>query len=677
VLRRVVVGLAAGALGALVAATPAVPAATGGQTLRILVTNDDGVAAPGLDALVEALRKVPDVEVTVAAPAANKTGSGDHASPDPASLQATTTTTASGYPAFAVDGFPADAVVWALHGGVPSRPDVVVSGINAGENLGALMYSSGTVGAARTAARLGVPALAMSQGNPKAPDYSSGARRAVAWVKRRRTELLRARGRTPGPLVDVDIMNVPTCNTGAIRGLMRVPIASVPPKPADCTSTASKPRDDVTAFANGFVSLSETQSTTVCARFADVSDPSAALADAKLAEVSGVVASRAHPPVLWVHNDSGGEPAVYAVSPVGASLGAYPIEGATAIDWEDIAIGPGPERGTSYLYLGDIGDNTSSRKAIVVYRVAEPEAAPNGSGETLTGAEKFTLHYPNGAVDAESLLVDPQSGDLFVIDKPLLSAVGTVYRVPRRRLVDGADVTMRRVASFQLSTDSEDGAGLLLGTLITGADVSPDGSLVLVRTYRRLLAFARPAGQPLASAFSVDACSAPQADERQGEAIAFTIAPDTGYVTTSEGVHAPIHTFAVRQREPTSMSASASRSSSSSSSSDFCASTCTRGRMRSSHFGIHQFQSPSSSIVEGTSTSRTTVASTSTATARPSPMIFSATSGPKTKLPKTHTMIAAAAVMTRAVNANPSATAVALSPLRSYSSRMRDSRNTS
>jgi len=533
------------ALVAPVAATVSAHAAAASEHLRILATNDDGVAAPGIDVLVEALRKLPNVEVTVAAPATNKTGAGDHTTPDAASFHTAQTTTASGYPAVAVDGFPADSVIWALHGGVPTRPDVVVSGINSGENLGSLMFTSGTVGAARTAARLGVPALAVSQGDTTGPDYPSGARRAVDWVKTHRAGLLRARGTTPGPLVDVDILNVPTCKTGAVRGVAKVPIASVPPKPADCTSTKQAPADDVTAFANGFVSLSETQSTTVCTRFADVSDPSAALADPVLTEVSGVVASRAHPPVLWVHNDSGGEPTVYAISPTGAPLGAYPIAGASAIDWEDIAIGPGPKRGTSYLYLGDIGDNTSSRKSIVVYRVAEPTAAPNGTGETLKGAETFTLHYPNGAVDAESLLVDPKRGDLFVIDKSLLSGVGTVYRVPRRKLVDGTDVTMQQVAKFQLSLDRDDGAGLLPGTLITGADVSPDGSLVLVRTYRRVLAFARPAGRPLATAFAVDACQAPQANERQGEAIGFT-ADGKGYVTTSEGAHAPIHAFAAR-----------------------------------------------------------------------------------------------------------------------------------
>src|SRR5262249_20932534 len=193
-------------------------AAAANERLRILVTNDDGVAAPGIDVLVEALRKQPFVEVTVAAPKTNKTGTGDHTTQDAASLRTSQTTTASGYPAFAVDGFPADSVVWALHGGVPLRPDVVVSGINAGENLGSLMFTSGTVGAARTAARLGVPALAISQGNSARPDYPSGARRAVEWMNNHRAELLRARRKPSGPLVDVDILNVPTCKTGAIRG---------------------------------------------------------------------------------------------------------------------------------------------------------------------------------------------------------------------------------------------------------------------------------------------------------------------------------------------------------------------------------------------------------------------------------------------------------------------------
>ena len=93
--------------------------------------------------------------------------------------------------------------------------------------------------------------------------------------------------------------------------------------------------------------------------------------------------------------------------------------------------------------------------------------------------------------------------------------------------------------------------------------------------------------------------------------------------------------------------------------------------------GIHQFLSPSSSMVAGTSSMRTMVASSSTAVARPTPISLVTRSGSSRKAPNTNTMISAAAVMTRAVAARPSATEVRLSPVRSHSSFTRERRNTS
>jgi 5'/3'-nucleotidase SurE len=513
-------------------------------TLRILVTNDDGVKAPGIDALVEALRMLPSVAVTVAAPADNQTGAGDRVNPDPASITATPSETASGYAATAVNGSPADSVLWALRGGVTTRPDVVVSGINAGENIGTTIPVSGTVGAARTAARNGVRALAVSQGNPQAPDYGAGARQAVAWVKQHRKQLVAARALPARDLVGVDNLNVPTCTSGSVRGVAVVPVSTATNQPVDCTSTLQHPKDDVEAFANGFASLTEMQSSAVCTRFEASPGPAPTVADPVLTEVSGLAASRAHPPVLWVHNDSGGEPAAYAISPTGQPLGAYTVDGAVAVDWEDIAIGPGPSEGTSYLYLGDIGDGPATRDHVFVHRVPEPAAAPDGRGGTLKGTETFSLRYPDGPVDAESLLVDPRRGDLFIIDKEYTSGVGKVFRARKQQLVDGADVTMQLVASFTLGPDDPRGSGFP-GTIVTGADVSPDGNIVLVRTYRRVLAFFRPAGKPLTAAFGVDPCLAPQTNEPQGEAVGFS-ADAKAYFTISEGAHAALNSFRLR-----------------------------------------------------------------------------------------------------------------------------------
>jgi 5'-nucleotidase len=222
------------------------------KTLRILVTNDDGVAAPGIDALVEALDELDQVKVTVVAPADDKTGTGDQTTPG--ELTSSDTTTASGYPAIAVDGFPADTVNFALDGGIPKTPHVVVSGVNAGQNLGPVFNASGTVGAARTAVRRGVPGVAVSAGLGDPPDFDAGAAEAAQWVKKHRKQLLKDDDPT-----DVVNINVPTCTTGEVRGLVEVPAATTGDAlaPSDCTSTLEDPADDLVAFANGYATISE------------------------------------------------------------------------------------------------------------------------------------------------------------------------------------------------------------------------------------------------------------------------------------------------------------------------------------------------------------------------------------------------------------------------------------
>ena len=286
--------------------------------------------------------------------------------------------------------------------------------------------------------------------------------------------------------------------------------------------------------------------TTVCDRFAAAADQSATLTDPVLNEVSGIAASRTQPPLLWVHDDSGGAPAVYAIRPDGTLVGTYTIEGATNTDWEDIAVGPGPHRGTSYLYVADIGQNGGLRDRVTVYRVAEPDA-PVATTGTLTGAAVISLGYPDHPVDAESMFVDPRSGDLFVIDKEYLSRVGRVFRAPRRALVDGADVILQDVGSFTVTPDmaaAPSGVVRFPGAIITGADISPDGSTILVRTYGQVLAFSRGKRGTVAAAFRRPSCAAPQIDEPQGEAIGFA-ANGASYFTVSEGVGAAVHRFTV------------------------------------------------------------------------------------------------------------------------------------
>jgi 5'-nucleotidase len=226
-----------------------------GRVLRVLVTNDDGVHAPGIDALVQALRAVPQVSVTVVAPATNQSGTAEKTTGG--KLTVDSTTTASGYPATAVHGYPADTIVWAIDDhGVAQRPDVVLSGVNNGQNIGFAVDLSGTVGAARAAAQRGIPALAVSAGIGAHPDFAGAASAAIGWLGRARAGLL-----VPVPAgghraADVTNINVPTCPRGSPRPLVVVPVA---PKSAnafarvDCVSPAGKPVNDVDGFVHGYI----------------------------------------------------------------------------------------------------------------------------------------------------------------------------------------------------------------------------------------------------------------------------------------------------------------------------------------------------------------------------------------------------------------------------------------
>ncbi len=239
-----------GAGGPVYSLTNSCYTSTHPNVLQILVTNDDGYNAPGIDAAVNALLALPNVHLTISAPATNESGTGGSTSPDP--LTANLKTTLSGRPAWAVDGFPADSVRYALNT-LHANPDLVVSGINNGQNLSLpIIGISGTVGAARTAARVSIPTVALSQGLGSPDDFPTGAVAMTNWVTR---FLL---GRAGPPLHESVVnVNIPTCGaTGSVRGTLVLPAATSSSGAfgaQNCGSTATGFTTDVQGFVNGFV----------------------------------------------------------------------------------------------------------------------------------------------------------------------------------------------------------------------------------------------------------------------------------------------------------------------------------------------------------------------------------------------------------------------------------------
>ena len=161
------------------------PAQAPQERFTILVSNDDGYDAPSLWALVEALR--PIAEIYVVAPATNQSGKGHSITTSYDPIFVVEKKQASGALWYAVEAPPATCVRLGIEALLPRRPDLVVSGINPGDNLGISVYLSGTLGAAREAALVGIPAIAVSQ-RGSSRDFS-----ATAAYMRRLVEELRAR----------------------------------------------------------------------------------------------------------------------------------------------------------------------------------------------------------------------------------------------------------------------------------------------------------------------------------------------------------------------------------------------------------------------------------------------------------------------------------------------------
>ena len=150
----------------------------------ILVTNDDGVHAPGIFALVNAMRQLGDIKVV--APATNQSASG-HKKTLFQDIPVQKTTLQDGTPALAVTGSPADCIALTALGMADWPPNIVVSGINRGPNMGQDITYSGTVTAALEGTIHGVPAVAVSLDNAQATkveDFENAARVAATVVRK-------------------------------------------------------------------------------------------------------------------------------------------------------------------------------------------------------------------------------------------------------------------------------------------------------------------------------------------------------------------------------------------------------------------------------------------------------------------------------------------------------------
>ena len=255
-------------------------------------------------------------------------------------------------------------------------------------------------------------------------------------------------------------------------------------------------------------------------------------------ETSGLAASSVNKGLLYIHNDSGDTSRFFLIGEDGTLKAIYtfkanPLIKNTVTDCEDIAVSIGPKAGKHYVYIGDIGDNNAKRKHITVYRIKEPKL--KSSAKLLTGqvnAEPLYLKYPDGARDAETLMVDPVEKLFYIISKREDSV--SVYTAPLLYKQNDTVILTKRATLFFEGANS--------GKWICGGDISKDGGQVLVKNYLKAFYWKRKGKEPIWQLLMTPPLEMPYKAEQQGEAIGFA-RDGNGYYTISEGVYPEVYYY--------------------------------------------------------------------------------------------------------------------------------------
>lgn len=240
-------------------------------------------------------------------------------------------------------------------------------------------------------------------------------------------------------------------------------------------------------------------------------------------EASGIAICAQNSTFVWTHNDSGDENRIFLINTKAEHQITFRLLGATNRNWEDIAVGPGPEVGISYIYVADIGDNAARYSTKKIYRIPEPDLSAYAlpiKDETIAieGVETIEFELPEGRkMDCESLLLDPLTKDLFVITKR--EEPVRVYRLP-----------------FPQSTNSLITAELyatLPMTWAVGGDISADGMHMMVKTRTNVYYWRRSAAENIGETLLNKPDRLKYIEEPQGEALAI-LADGSAYYTLSE-----------------------------------------------------------------------------------------------------------------------------------------------
>jgi len=251
----------------------------------------------------------------------------------------------------------------------------------------------------------------------------------------------------------------------------------------------------------------------------------ATVQDVALDELSGIAVSRRTPDLLWGHNDSDGQPVLYAFGTDGKPRGSARLTGVKNVDWEDMA--SFELEGSAWLLVADIGDNGARRKDCALYVVAEPalsDLSPDRELE-LPVAWKIPVAFPDGPHDCESVAVDVRERFVYLLRKR--EWPNPLFTLPLRAVTGGKSVPQQIASLDQFPQPDSQQRVLPIATgryraNPTAMDISADGRSAVVLTYGDVFLFKRRPGESWATAFQRKPETLPPHGLAQAEAICFS-----------------------------------------------------------------------------------------------------------------------------------------------------------
>jgi len=233
--------------------------------------------------------------------------------------------------------------------------------------------------------------------------------------------------------------------------------------------------------------------------------PAGRIVHAAATETSGLAASHRTSDLLWIHNDSAGQPVLYAIGTDGQLHGTVRVAGVKNNDWEDIA--SFELDGQAWLLIADTGDNKGIRKNCALYVSAEPDPAALSTDHELTAtvAWRLPVVYPDSSHDCEAVAVDPREETVFLLTKR--TQPPRLYSLPLHLPSDGR-MPVANLVTHLNGIPQPDGEQKLLPVptgrfraFPTAMDIAPDRQSAAVLTYGDVLFFRRRPGESWSEAF--------------------------------------------------------------------------------------------------------------------------------------------------------------------------------